>query len=140
MLRKVYILARLLEAAAFGYRLRMQAEIKPIVSIDVFNSLDIRLGRVLTVESADAAVKPSYKITADFGKYGVRTSVGRFTQHSTEELIGKQIFGVLNFEPRELGGVSSEFLTLGLQYPKGESGEATVITPMIEARLGSKLF
>jgi len=118
----------------------MEAETKPVVSFDVFNSLDIRLGRILTVEPALDALKPSYKITADFGKYGVRTSVGRFTRHSVEELKGKQIFGVLNFEPRDIGGIRSEFLTLGVQYPKGESGEATLITPMVEAKLGSKLF
>ena len=84
--------------------------------------------------------KPSYKITADFGRYGVRTSVGRFTRHAPEELIGRQIFGVLNFEPRDIGGTVSEFLTLGVQYPKADSGEATLITPMVEAKLGSKLF
>ena len=118
----------------------MQAETKPVIPFETFAAVDIRLGRVLTVESAVGAAKPSYKITADFGKYGVKTSVGRFTRHSVEELIGRQIFGVLNFEPREIGDIMSEFLTLGVQYPKGESGEATLITPMVEAKLGSKLF
>jgi tRNA-binding protein len=118
----------------------MQAETKPVISFETFAAVDIRLGRILTVEHAVGAAKPSYRITADFGKYGVRTSVGRFTRHTPEELIGKQIFGVLNFEPREIGGIASEFLTLGVQYPKGESGEATLITPMVEAKLGSKLF
>jgi len=55
-------------------------------------------------------------------------------------LKGKRILGVLNFEAREIGGVMSEFLCLGVQYPKAESGEATPITPMIEAKIGSKLF
>lgn len=118
----------------------MQAEIKPTVPFETFKSLDIRLGRILTVERAEAAPKPSYKIKADFGRYGVRTSVGRFTLHSAEELIGRQIFGVLNFEPREVGSTVSEFLTLGVQYPKADSGEATLVTPMADAKLGSKLF
>ena len=118
----------------------MHADTKPVIPFETFAAVDIRLGRILTVEPAVTAAKPSYKITADFGKFGVRTSVGRFTRHSDEELIGKQIFGVLNFEPREIGGITSEFLTLGVQYPKGESGEATLITPMVEAKLGSKLF
>jgi tRNA-binding protein len=115
-------------------------ETKPVISFETFALADIRLGRIVTVEPAVNAAKPSYKITADFGKYGVRTSVGRFTRHAPEELIGRQIFGVLNFEPREIGGIVSEFLTLGVQYPKGESGEATLVTPMVEAKLGSKLF
>lgn len=118
----------------------MPAEIKPIIPFETFAAADIRLGCILTCEPAENAAKPSYKITADFGKYGIRTSVGRFTRHTPEELIGRQIFGVLNFEPREIGGTISEFLTLGVQYPKADSGEASLITPMVEAKLGSKLF
>jgi tRNA-binding protein len=118
----------------------MNAETKPTIPFELFEKVDIRLGRILTVEPAVGAPKASYKITADFGKYGIRTSVGRFTRHDTDQLIGRQIFGVLNFEPREIGGITSEFLTLGVQYPKGESGEATLVTPMVEAKLGSKLF
>jgi tRNA-binding protein len=119
----------------------MSAEVKPTVSFEVFEQLDIRLGRIIEIARAEHAAKPSYVIKADFGKYGIRTSVGRFTSHSVEELKGKLIFGVLNFEPREIGGILSEFLTLGVQIPKMDSGEATLISPMnSEAKVGSKLF
>ncbi len=107
---------------------------------ETFDRLEIRVGRVLSVEPAPTARKPSYLIRADFGKFGVRTSIARLTRHATDELKGKRILGVLNFEAREIGGVMSEFLCLGVQYPKAESGEATPITPMIEAKIGSKLF
>jgi tRNA-binding protein len=119
----------------------MSAELKPTVSKEeTFDRLDIRLGRIVSVELAADAPKPAYVLKADFGRFGVRTSVGRFTMHKPEELIGKQVLGVLNFEPREIGGVTSEFLCLGVQYPRAESGEATIITPLVEAKLGSKLF
>jgi tRNA-binding protein len=119
----------------------MAAEIKPTVSMEeTFDRLDIRVGRVVSVEPATAAAKPSYVIHADFGRFGTRTSVARLTQHDREELIGRQILGVLNFEVREIGGITSEFLCLGVQYPKADSGEATIVTPLIEAKLGSKLF
>ena len=119
----------------------MSSEIKPVVPKETtFDLLEIRLGRIVSVQRAEDSPKPSFVIRADFGKFGVRTSVGRFTLHSPEELTGKQILGVLNFEPREIGGVTSEFLCLGVQYPKAESGEATIITPLIEAKIGSKLF
>src|SRR5436309_6892686 len=85
-----------------------------VLKESTFDQLDIRVGRIISVEALDSAPKPSYVIKADFGKFGIRTSVGRFTTHSTDELIGKQILGVLNFEPREIGGVTSEFLTLGV--------------------------
>ena len=119
----------------------MATELKPVVAKETsFDLLDIRTGRVISVELAENALKPAYVIRADFGKFGIKTSVGRFTNHSPEELVGRQIMGVLNFEPREIGGVVSEFLTLGLQVPGKESGEATIITPLAEAKLGSKLF
>jgi tRNA-binding protein len=119
----------------------MSSEIKPVVPKETtFDMLEIRLGRIMSIQRAENSPKPSYVIRADFGKFGVRTSVGRFTLHSPEELTGKQILGVLNFEPRRIGGVTSEFLCLGVQYPKAESGEATIITPLIEAKIGSKLF
>ena len=119
----------------------MSAETKPTVSFETFEQLDIRLGRIIEIERAVEAAKPSYRIRADFGKYDVRTSVGRFTSHAEDELMGKLIFGVLNFEPREIGGIHSEFLTLGVQVPKLDSGEATLVTPMNpDAKIGSKLF
>jgi tRNA-binding protein len=119
----------------------MTAEIKPLVSKEeTFDKFEIRVGRVVSVVLAVDAPKPAYVITADFGKFGFRTSVGRFTQHLAEELLGKQILGVLNFEQREIGGIMSEFLCLGVQYPKTDSGEATILTPMVEAKIGSKLF
>lgn len=119
----------------------MSSEIKPVVSMaDTFDRLDIRVGRVLTVERAENAVKPSYKLRVDFGRFGVKTSVARLTEHSADELTGKQVLGVLNFGSREVGGIVSEFLCLGVQFPKAESGEAMIVTPMVEAKLGSKLF
>ena len=119
----------------------MSSETKPIVSMeDTFDKLEIRVGRVLTVEPAPQARKPSYVITADFGRFGIATSVARLTMHAADELIGKQILGVLNLGPRVVGDTVSEFLCLGVQYPKAESGEATIVAPLVEVKLGSKLF
>jgi tRNA-binding protein len=119
----------------------MSANTKPTVSFETFEQLDIRLGRIIEIERAIDTPKPSYKIKADFGKYGVRTSVGRFTSHTEEDLKGSLIFGVLNCEPRQIGTTVSEFLTLGVQVPKLDSGEATLITPMNpDAKIGTKLF
>lgn len=117
------------------------SEEKPVVSKEeTFDKLDIRIGRILSVETAVDAPKAAYVIKADFGKFGIRTSVGRFTQHSPAELKNKLILGILNFEPRMIGSVQSEFLCLGVQYPKAESGEATIITPVADAKIGGKLF
>lgn len=120
----------------------MSEQTKPLVSKEnTFDMLDIRLGRVLSITPAADVAKPAYIITADFGKFGQRTSVGRFTKHSAEDLLGKLILGVLNFEPRNIGSTVSSFLCLGVQYPKADSGEATIVSPLNqEAKIGGKLF
>ena len=116
-------------------------EEKGIVSKEeTFDKLEIRLGRVLLVEEELTAPKKAYKLKVDFGKFGIKTSVGRFTQHSPEELKDKLVFGVLNFPPRQVGNSISEVLILGVQYPKAESGEATFVTPATASKIGGKLF
>jgi tRNA-binding protein len=125
----------------FNHLKTMAEETKPIVSKEgTFDKLDIRLGRILSVELATDTSKPTYIIKADFGKFGTRTSLGRFTKHSTEELKGKLILGVLNLEPKIMGSTLSEFLCLGVQYPKADSGEATIVSPLADAKIGGKLF
>ena len=119
----------------------MAKETKPIVSMEEsFEKLDIRLGKVMEVELETRTHKPTYKMTIDFGKYGTRISYGRFTNHPMAEVKGRLVLGVLNFEPRQMGPVTSEVLVLGVQYPKAESGEATFITPVANGKIGSKLF
>lgn len=116
-------------------------EEKEIVSKEeTFDKLEIRLGRVISVVEEPSAPKKAYKMVVDFGKFGVRTSVGRFTQHAPEEIKDQLVLGVLNFPPRQIGNVMSDALILGVQYPKAESGEATFITPSAEAKIGGKLF
>jgi tRNA-binding protein len=120
---------------------KMAKETKPIVSFDEsFEKLDIRVGRVVDVALEGQTHKPTYKMTVDFGKYGKRVSYGRFTQHPIEEVKNRLVLGVLNFEPRKMGTVTSEVLILGVQYPKADSGEATFVSPAVDAKAGSKLF
>lgn len=119
----------------------MAKDVKPTVSFeDSFEKLDIRVGRVIAVELETGTHKPTYKMTIDFGKYGKRISYGRFTQHPVEEVKDRLVLGVLNFEPKKMGDVVSEALVIGVQYPKAESGEATFVSPAVNAKIGSKLF
>ena len=103
----------------------MTRETKPTVSMEEsFDLLEIRVGKVLDVELSDAP-KKSYRLKVDFGKFGIKTSVARLTQHSADEIKGQNVLGVLNFAPRQVGSTLSEVLILGVQYPKAESGEAS---------------
>ena len=119
----------------------MAKETKPIVSFEEsFEKLDVRVGRVIEVDFESRTHKPTYKMVVDFGKYGKRVSYGRFTNHPVEEVKNRLVLGVLNFDPRQMGPVTSEVLIIGVQYPKAESGEATFVSPVIDAKIGSKLF
>lgn len=119
----------------------MATELKPIVSFEeTFAKLDIRVGRVREVAREERTNKPTYRMVIDFGKFGKRVSYGRFTQHPVDEVKERLVLGVLNFEPKEMDGVVSEVLVIGVQYPKAESGEATFVSPAVNAKIGSKLF
>ena len=107
---------------------------------ETFDKLDIRLGRIINFEIEPTAPKKSYKMKIDFGKFGIKTSIGRFTHHSPEEMKDKLVLGVLNFAPRQIGDAISDVLVLGVQYPKADSGEATFITPAAAAKIGGKVF
>ena len=119
----------------------MASEIKKTVGFDdTFAKLDIRVGRIVEVSPESRTHKPTYRMLVDFGKYGKKVSYGRFTQHPIDEVKDRLVLGVLNFEPRPMGPVTSEVLIVGVQFPKAESGEATFVSPTINVKIGSKLF
>ena len=119
----------------------MEKKIKPTVDLkDTFDKIDIRVGRITDVELETSTRKPTYKMTIDFGKFGIRTSYGRFTMHSLEDVKNRLVLGVLNCGDRQMGHLVSNVLVLGVQFPKAESGEATFVSPVVSAKIGSKLF
>jgi tRNA-binding protein len=84
------------------------------ITIDDFQAVDMRVGRVLTVEDFPEARVPAWKLTIDFGReIGVKRSSARITNYAREELEGTLVVAVVNFPPRRIGPVSSEVLVLG---------------------------
>lgn len=110
-----------------------------MATYDDFQKLDIRVGKIIIVEDYPEARKPSYKIEIDFGTdVGIKKSIGQFPANYTkEDLQGKQVIGVINFPPRQIGPAVSEVLTLGMP---NEKGEAILVSPDKEVPLGGKLF
>ena len=109
------------------------------ISYDDFAKVDIRVGRITRVEPFPEARKPAFKLWVDFGsEIGERRSSAQITAHySPETLIGRQVLGVVNFPPRQIGPVRSEVLVLGLP---DENGEVVLIGPGHEVPLGGRLF
>jgi len=110
-----------------------------MATFEDFQSLDIRVGKVIEVSDFPEARKPLYKITADFGKeIGTKHSaVGATHHYKKDQLQDKLILGLINMPPKKIGPFLSEFLTLGVS---DEEGKCILVIPDKDVFLGAKLF
>lgn len=102
-----------------------------------FERVELRAGTIVGVDDFPEARKPAYKLTIDFGELGVKRSSAQIKDlYSKEELMGKQILGVVNFPPKRIATFSSEVLTTGFYLP---SGEVVLLHPERRVPNGAKL-
>ena len=109
------------------------------ITIDDFQRVDIRVGRIVAAEPLAGARKPAYALRIDFGaELGMRQSSAQITVHyQPGELVGRLVLAVVNFPPRRIAGYRSEVLTLGV--PDAD-GAVVLITPTDAVPLGGRLF
>jgi tRNA-binding protein len=109
------------------------------ITIQDFENVDIRVGRILSAGPLAGARKPAYELRIDFGpEIGIKQSSAQLTVHyQAEELPGRLVLAVVNFPPRRIAGFRSEVLTLGVP---DEDGHVVLIAPTAEVPLGGKLF
>jgi tRNA-binding protein len=85
-----------------------------------FEKVLIVAGTVTRVQPFPEARKPAWKVWADFGPYGEKkTSAQIVAMYSPEDLIGRQIVGVINFPEKQIGPFRSEFLLTGFPTDAG---------------------
>jgi tRNA-binding protein len=103
-----------------------------------FEAVELRAGTVLKVEEFPEARKPAWKITVDFGgDLGVKKTSAQITDlYGPESLVGRQIIGVVNFPPRQIGPVRSEFLLTGFYR---EDGAVVIAVPERPVTDGARL-
>ena len=109
-----------------------------MIEFEDFLAVDIRVGRVVSVEDFPEARKPAWKLTIDFGdELGTRRSSAQITNYSRDELAGSLVVAVVNFPPRQIGPVRSEVLVLGVP---DEEGRVILLRPTADVPLGGRMF
>jgi tRNA-binding protein len=109
-----------------------------MITFDDFEKVEMRVGRIIKVEDFPEAKKPSYKLTVDFGEYGIKKSSAQITKlYSKEDLMNRQVIAVTNFPPKQIANFKSEVLILGIP---DENGDVVLLKPDKEVELGVKAF
>jgi tRNA-binding protein len=108
------------------------------ISWSDFERVELRVGTIVDVEDFPEARVPAYKIKADFGAdIGVKKSSAQVTNlYSKEDLLGKQIVGVVNFPVKQIGPFRSEFLLTGFYL---EDRSVVLAVPERPVANGAKL-
>lgn len=109
------------------------------ISFDQFLAVDIRAGTIVAVDPFPEARKPSWKLRIDFGPgIGIKRSSAQIVDHyRAEDLLGRQVAGVVNFPPRQIGPFRSEVLTVGFA---DEEGAVVLFSPDRPVPNGARLF
>jgi tRNA-binding protein len=107
------------------------------LSPEQFAAVDMRVGRVVSVDEFPEARVPAWKLSIDFGPVlGVKRSSARIVNYSSEELDGSLVVAVVNFAPKQIGPLWSEVLVLGAV---DDDGTVLLLRPDGDPPLGSRI-
>ena len=102
----------------------MAAPVKPNITLDILDKIDIRVGTILSVEDLKNSNK-LVKLTVDFGDFQRTILVGlKGERENPRKIEGEQALFVVNLEPKKMAGEISEGMLLDIGYADG-------ITPVL---------
>ncbi len=97
----------------------MPAPIKPTVSLEVLNQVDVRVGTILSVNDVPNSDK-LVQLRVSFGDHERTIVAGMKTERANpREIVGRQALFVVNLEPRKMRGVLSEGMLFDIGYADG---------------------
>ena len=106
--------------------------------IEAFQTLDLRVGRILRAELNARARKPAYKLWIDFGPLGEKTSSAQLTTlYPVTALIGRLVIAAVNLGSRTIAGFTSEVLVLGVP---DEAGAVVLLEVERDVPLGGRVY
>lgn len=109
--------------------------IKPEISWEDFEKIDIRTGTIISAVDFEKARNPSYQLEIDFGDLGIKKSSAQITAfYKKEDLIGQQILAVVNFPKKQIANFFSECLVLGVYGDNKQ--EVTLLTTSLPTKNG----
>jgi tRNA-binding protein len=115
------------------------AACSPLITLEDFLKVDIRLGTIVKAQIFEDAKKAAYQLWIDFGDpLGVKKSSAQVTDnYALGELIGRRVAAVVNFQPKQIGKFMSEVLCLG--FPD-RNGKVVLLNIDRPAPDGGRLF
>ncbi|HEV8453600.1 MAG TPA: tRNA-binding protein [Gemmatimonadales bacterium] len=106
--------------------------------LEAFETLDLRVGRILRAEPNERARTPSYKLWIDFGPLEEKTSSAQLaTLYRPDELVGRLVIAAINLGDRNIAGFRSEVLVLGVP---SAAGEVVLLEVEREVPLGGRVY
>lgn len=107
------------------------------ITIEDFQKIEMRVGKIVDVQEFPEARNPSYKLSIDFGAFGIRKSSAAIQKwYRKDDLLGRDVIAVTNFPPRQIGPFRSEVLCLGAVQ---SDDRVVMLRPDEEGELGARI-
>ena len=111
------------------------SEVEPLISIDTFKQINLRVAEVLAAEKVPKADK-LLKLRIRVGAEERQLVAGIALHYQPEELVGKKVVIVANLEPAKIRGLESQGMILAAST---EDGKLSIVSPEREIASGAKV-
>lgn len=106
------------------------------ISISDFAKVEMKVGRITSVEDIPAARNPMYRLTVELGGGLSKQCVAGIKNfYLPQELLGKLVVAVVNLQPKSVAGVVSECMLLAAF----NESQLSILTPEREMPVGTKV-